>query len=45
MPAGFVWPRMVDGVISINRSRFEAQFEELDRQQVVPRHTHKTVAV
>ncbi len=28
--AGFVWPRMTDGVISINRSQFEALFEGLD---------------
>ncbi len=28
--AGFVWPRMTDGVITINRSQFEALFDDLN---------------
>jgi transposase len=43
--AGFVWPRMTDGVITISRSQFEALFEGLDWQRVVPRHVRKPVAV
>ncbi len=43
--SGFVWPRMTDGVITINRSQFEAIFEGLDWQRVVPRHVRKPVAV
>ena len=43
--SGFVWPRMTDGVITINRSQFEALFEGLDWQRVVPRHVRKPVAV
>ena len=33
------------GVITINRSQFEALFEGLDWQRVVPRHTRRPVAV
>lgn len=29
---GFVWPRMSDGVITLNRSQFEALSEGLDWQ-------------
>ena len=43
--SGFVWPRMSDGVITINRSQFEALFEGLDWQRVVPRRVRKPVAV
>ena len=43
--SGFVWPRMSDGVITINRSQFEALFEGLDWQRVFPRHVRKPVAV
>ena len=43
--AGFVWPRMTDGVITINRAQFEALFEGLDWQRVVPRHVRKPRAV
>ena len=43
--SGFVWPRMSDGVITINGSQFEALFEGLDWQRVVPRHVRKPVAV
>ncbi|MDX8350672.1 IS66 family insertion sequence element accessory protein TnpB [Cognatiyoonia sp. IB215446] len=43
--AGFVWPRITDGVITINRSQFEALFEGLDWQRVVPRHTRKPAIV
>lgn len=39
--SGFVWPRMSDGVITINRSQFEALFEGLDWQRVVPRRSRK----
>jgi len=42
---GFVWPRMTDGVITISRSQFEALFEGLDWQRVVPRHVRKPFAV
>ena len=38
---GFVLPRMSDGVISINRSQFEALLEGLDWQRVVLRHVRK----
>jgi transposase len=43
--SAFVWPRMSDGVITINRSQFEALFEGLDWQRVVPRHVRKPIAV
>ena len=43
--AGFVWPRMTDGVITISRSQFEALFEGLYCQRVVPRHVRKPVAI
>ncbi|MFK8034870.1 MAG: IS66 family insertion sequence element accessory protein TnpB [Hyphomicrobiales bacterium] len=43
--AGFVWQRMTDGVITINRSQVEALFDGLDWQRVVPRHTRKPIAV
>jgi len=43
--SGFVWPRMSDGVITISRSQFEALFEGLDWQRVVPRHIRKPVSV
>ena len=43
--AGFVWPQMTDGVITINRSQFEALFEGLDWQRVVPRHTRRPTVV
>ena len=43
--SGFVWPRMSDGMITINRSQCEALFEDLDWQRVVPRHVRKPVAV
>mgnify|MGYP001795007429 FL=1 len=43
--SGFVWPRMTDGVISINRSQFEALFEGLDWQRIVPRHVRKPFVV
>lgn len=43
--SGFVWPRMTDGVITISRSQFEALFEGLDWQRVVPRPLRKPVAV
>ena len=43
--AGFVWPRMTDGGITIDRSQFEALFEGPDWQRVVPRHVRKPVAV
>lgn len=39
--AGFVWPRMTDGVITINRAQFEALFEGLDWQRIVPRQVRK----
>ena len=31
--SGFVWPKMTDGVITINRSQFEALFEGLGLQK------------
>ncbi|WP_299951951.1 IS66 family insertion sequence element accessory protein TnpB [uncultured Ruegeria sp.] len=34
---GFEWPQMQDGVSSINKSRFEALFEELEWKRVTPR--------
>lgn len=37
--ASFVWPKISDGVITINRSQFEALFEGLDWQRLVPRHS------
>lgn len=43
--SGFVWPRMTDGVITINRAQFEALLEGLDWQRVVPRHVRKPKAV
>ena len=43
--SGFVWHRISDGVITINRSQFEALFEGLDWQRVVPRRTRKPIAV
>lgn len=43
--AGFVWPRMTDGVITISRAQFEALFEGLDWQRVVPRQERKPRAV
>lgn len=43
--SGFVWPRMSDGIITINRSQFEALFEGLDWQRVVPRGTRKPVTL
>ncbi|WP_282076983.1 IS66 family insertion sequence element accessory protein TnpB [Epibacterium ulvae] len=43
--AGFVWPQINDGVVTINRSQFEALFESSDWQRVVPRHVRKPVAV
>jgi len=43
--SGFVWPRMSDGMITINRSQFEALFEGLDWQRVVPRHARKPITV
>lgn len=43
--AGFVWPRMTHGVITINRYQFEALFEGVDWQRVVPRHVRKPAAV
>jgi transposase len=43
--SGFVWPRMTDGVITISKSQFEALFERLDWQRVVPRRMRKPVAV
>lgn len=42
---GFVWPRISDGVITINRAQFEALFEGLDWQRVVPRHARKPTAI
>jgi len=42
---GFVWPKIMDGVISMSRSQFEALFEGLDWQRDVPRHTRTPVAV
>ncbi len=32
--AGFVWPKIRDGVVTINRSQFEALFEGLDWTKV-----------
>jgi len=43
--SGFVWPRMTDGVITINRSSFEVLFGGLDWQRMVPRHTRRPLAV
>lgn len=43
--AAFVWPRVSDGLITINRAQFEALFEGLDWQRVVPRHVRKPSAV
>ena len=43
--AGFIWPLMIDGVTTINCSQFEALFERLDWQRVVPRHVRKPVAI
>ena len=43
--AGFVWPHMTDGVIAINRAQFEALFEGLDWQRVVPRYVRKPKAI
>ncbi len=42
--SGFIWPRMIDGLITLSRSQFEALFEGLDWQRVVPRHVRKPVA-
>lgn len=42
--AGFVWPRARDGVISLTRSQFEAQFEGLDWTRVRSRMQRKPAA-
>ncbi|WP_371812073.1 IS66 family insertion sequence element accessory protein TnpB [Ruegeria sp. R13_0] len=41
---GFEWPQMRDGVISINKSQFEALFEGLDWKCVTPRYSRRPVA-
>ncbi|MDA5555132.1 IS66 family insertion sequence element accessory protein TnpB [Shimia sp. MMG029] len=38
---GFEWPSISDGVITINKSQFEALFEGLDWKRVVPRHSRR----
>ena len=42
---GFEWPQMQDGVISINKSQFEALFEGLDWKRVTPRFSRRPIAV
>ncbi len=43
--AGFVWPKMSGGMITLNRSQFEALFEGLDWQRVVPKNIRRPVAI
>lgn len=41
---GFEWPRMKNGVITINKSQFEALFEGLNWKRVTPRRAIKPCA-
>lgn len=42
---GFEWPKIVDGMISLNKSQFEALFEGLDWKRVTARHMRRPIAV
>ena len=42
---GFEWQRMSDGVITLNKSQFEALFEGLDWKRVTARNVRRPVAV
>jgi hypothetical protein len=42
---GFEWPRISDGIITINKSQFEALFEGLDWKRVTARSVRRPVAV
>lgn len=41
--AGFVWPKIRDGIVTISRSQFEALFEGLDWTKVRSRMQRKPV--
>ncbi|MFV0291979.1 MAG: IS66 family insertion sequence element accessory protein TnpB [Paracoccus sp. (in: a-proteobacteria)] len=41
--AGFIWPRVGDGTISITRSQFEALFEGLDWTKVRARMPRRSI--
>ncbi len=42
---GFEWPRISDGMITINKAQFEALFEGLDWKRVTARSARRPVAV
>jgi len=42
---GFEWPRITDGIISINKSQFEALFEGLNWERVTTRRSIQPVLV
>ncbi|WP_330647271.1 IS66 family insertion sequence element accessory protein TnpB (plasmid) [Thioclava litoralis] len=39
--AGFRWPKSQNGAVSLSKTQFEALFEGLDWQRIVPRHAKR----